>query len=238
MPIESTKDLIEGLSRLGRLHLQVRRLVEAVPLGARRGVQGGGDFVEHRAFRRVMNPQEWIGRSALGVSSCASNAERRLSVHTLIDTSASMRTGEPVSKWRYACWLGLASAYCARLGGDAAELHGVAGVPRAKLRLRQIAELDTAAQTFEQITPEGQTDLSAALGALAERSERGLGVIVSDLLSVDETFWRQLSELRSRGWHLVVLRVLAEDELDFDYRGPIRFTGLEGESLVADAGAL
>ena len=146
-----------------------------------------------------MSPQSGLARlGALArVLVREQRAERRLSVHTLIDTSASMRTGEPVSKWRYACWLGLASAYCARLGGDAAELHGVAGVPRAKLRLRQIAELDTAAQTFEQITPEGQTDLSAALGALAERSERGLGVIVSDLLSVDETFWRQLSGLRS-----------------------------------------
>ena len=244
MPIESTKDLIEELSRLGRLHLQVRRLVEAVPLGAHaaRGVQGGGDFVEHRAFRPGDEPArvDWRASArSTRVLVREQRAERRLSGHTLIDTSASMRTGEPVSKWRYACWLGLASAYCARLGGDAAELHAVAGVPRAKLRLRQIAELDTAAQTFEQITPEGQTDLSAALGALAERSERGLGVIVSDLLSVDETFWRQLSELRSRGWHLVVLRVLAEDELGFDYRGPIRFTGLEGEApLVADAGAL
>ena len=35
----------------------------------------------------------------------------------------------------------------------------------------------------------------------------------------------------------MVLQVLAEDELGFDYRGPIRFTGLEGEApLVADAG--
>ena len=128
-------------------------------------------------------------------------AERRLTVHALIDTSASMKTGEPVSKWRYACWLGLAGAHCARRG-DVAELHGVAGEPSAQLRLRRIAELDDAAQTFEQLEPEGQTDLLRWRRS-AERPERGMAIIVSDLLSVDDVFWKQLAELRESWLGLV-----------------------------------
>ena len=244
MIVRSTQGLIEELSRLGRLHVQVRRLIESMPLGthAARGVQGGGDFVEHRVFRTGDEPArvDWRA-SARGARVLVreQRAERRLTVHALIDTSASMSTGEPVTKWRYGCWLGLAAAYCARRGGDAAELHGVAGEPSAKLRLRRIAELDAAAQTFEQLEPAGQTDLSAALAPLVERPERGMAIIVSDLLSVDRLFWKQLAELRSRGWHVSILRVLAQGELSFDHTGPVRFTGLEGEEpLVADAGAL
>ena len=242
--VRSTQGLIEELSRLGRLHVQLRRLIESMPLGAHaaRGVQGGGDFVEHRAFRTGDEPARVDWRASARGSRVLvreQRAERRLTVHALIDTSASMKTGEPVSKWRYGCWLGLAGAYCARRGGDAAELHGVAGEPSAKLRLRRIAELDVAAQTFEQLEPSGQTDLSAALAPLAERPERGMAIIVSDLLSVDQVFWKQLGELRSRGWDLSILRVLAQDELSFDHTGPVRFTGLDGEEpLVADAGAL
>ena len=63
-----------------------------------------------------------------------------------------------------------------------------------------------------------------------------MAIIVSDLLSVDDVFWKQLAELRSRGWDLSILRVLALDELSFDHTGPVRFTGLEGEEpLIADA---
>jgi uncharacterized protein (DUF58 family) len=242
--VQSTQGLIEELSRLGRLHVQVRRLIEAMPLGAHaaRGVQGGGDFVEHRAFRAGDEPARVDWRASARserVLVREQRAERRLMVHALIDTSASMKSGEPVTKWRYGCWLGLAAAYCARRGGDAAELHGIAGDPSAKHRLRGIAELESVADRFEAIEPAGQTNLYAALEPLAALPDRGMAVIVSDLLSVDDQFWKQLAELRSRGWHLAVMRVLAEDELNFAHTGPIRFTGLEGEEpLVVDAGAL
>ena len=239
-----TEGLVEELSRLGRLHLQVRRLIEAADLGAHaaRGRLGGGDFIEHRAFQvgDEANRIDWrASAKGEGLLIREQRAERRLDLVVSIDSSASMSSGEPVSKWRYGCWLGLGAAYAARRAGDAAELRVGGGEPKARLRLRSVGELAMVADELEKLEPAGPTDLGADLEVLNSSHQRGLLLVVSDLLSADASFWQGLAHYRGLGWHVVVLRVLAHDELRFDHRGPVRFTGLEGEEpIIVDAGAM
>jgi uncharacterized protein (DUF58 family) len=166
-------------------------------------------------------------------------AERRLQVRVLVDSSASMSSGEPVSKWRYSCWLALACAYAARRAGDSVELFAGGGENSVKMRFRSLAEIDLRAEELEQFSASGGTDLAAAIEAPCAGSSRGLLIVVSDLLQADAAFWGALATQRQRGWHIVVLRVLAGDELKFETQGAVRFEGLEGEaSLVVDAGAM
>ena len=235
---------VEQLARLGRLHLQVRRLIEAEELGshAARGRRGGGDFFEHRAFRSG----DEVGRIDWRASARGDQllmrerrAERQLRVVVMLDSSGSMSTGEPVTKWRYGCWLGLGTAYAARRAGDRAELLVRAGEPEGNWSLRSIGDMEHIGASLEAIEPSGTTDFLAAFEDVAGRQSRGLLVVVSDLLEADEAFWSALTEQRLRGWHVAVLRVLARDELTFDHRGPIRFEGAEGgEPLTVDAGAV
>ncbi len=244
MAHSATEGLVEELSRLGRLHLQVRRLIDASDLGAHaaRGRLGGGDFIEHRAFQPGDEPNRIDWRASARNDALLmreQRAERRLDVVVSIDSSASMRSGEPVSKWRYACWLGLGVAYAARRAGDAADIRVGGGQPKARMRLRTVAELATVADALEDVEPAGITDLRADLEGLNASRQRGLLVVVSDLLSAEAPFWQGLAHYRGLGWHVVVLRVLAQDELAFDYRGPVRFSGLEGEEpIIVDAGAM
>ena len=238
------RNLLDELSLLGRLHLQVRRLIEAAELGghAARGLGGGGDFIEPRAWRSgdEMHRVDWRA-SARGDQLLLreQRAERRLQLRLLIDSSASMVSGEPVSKWRYSCWLALALAYAAKRAGDSVELFAGGGDSNAKMRFRSLSELDLRAEELEQFAASGGTDLASATGVLCSGSSRGLLVVVSDLLQADDAFWQALASQRQRGWHIVVLRVLAGDELKFETQGAVRFEGLEGEaSLVVDAGAM
>ena len=161
--------LVEELARLGRLHLQVARLIDAAALGehAARGRSGGGDFIEHRALRpgESLNRVDWRASARRdGLVLREQRAERRLEVVALVDSSASMSSGEPVSKWRYGQWLALGSAYAARRAGDAASLALAGGDVSRILPLLSVAELPQRAAAMEAMEAGGSTDLSAALG--------------------------------------------------------------------------
>ena len=239
---------IEALSQLASLHLQVHRLVEEVTLGehAARGGGGGGDFLEHRNFRPgdSLPSVDWraSGRSErLLVKEL--RAERALRLSVLIDSSASMGPGEPVSKLRYGCWLGLCAAYIAGRAGDLASLSVDAG--DARLEGAQSsptpATLRALTAQLDELKAGGETTLSKALERLGQRagSRRGLLLVISDLLEADEPFWAGMASMRAQGWHLVVLQVMAGEEREFPFEGATRFTPLEtGEPLILDASSI
>jgi uncharacterized protein (DUF58 family) len=237
---------VEELVRLGALRFQVSRLVEALDFGlhAARGNRGGGDFLEHRPYARGDAPGTIDWRASARQDSVVVRdlrAERRLNVCVLLDSSASMGFGEPVSKFRYASWLGLGAAYAAARSADGALLSVDAGSVRWRGRLRRgVAELGSWSERIEALRASGPTDLSAALertvGAL---SGRGLLIVVSDFLEVDEGLWRRLGDLRHAGWHIAALRLLTPEEIEFPFAGATRFLPVElGEALEVDAGAL
>lgn len=52
-------------------------------------------------------------------------------------------------------------------------------------------------------------------------------VLISDLLVPRKGLFKGLRLLRSRGHDVMVFHVMDDDELDFPFRGPTRFEGLE-----------
>ncbi len=243
----SEEDLsIEALAHLGALRFQVQRLVEAAVDGLHdaRGLGGAGEFIEHRHYRLGDTPRriDWRAtarRDAVMVQEL--RPEKRLEVAVLVDTSGSMASGEPTSKLRYAWWLGLGAAYIAQRTGDGAGLHLLAGDGRWRRRLRAgLAELAAWTEELENIEASGQTDLSGAIGEIGNSmGSKGLLIVISDLLEADDQFWRGLGELRQRGWHCAVVRLLAAEEVDFNFEGGVRFEPIErGEALTVDAQAI
>lgn len=168
------------------------------------------EFTEYRAYRQGDDPRrlDWkllarTDRAFLRITS------ERATLPTLIavDASASMRFG---SKWTFASALAVGLAGVAHAGGDPVGLV-VTGIPPRRLPLRArrgvIAEI---ARMLDATRPAGSAGLSGPL-----REQRGAArvALVTDLLDGAELS-RSGSELMARGTELVVVHVVAREELD------------------------
>ncbi|MBI1335642.1 MAG: DUF58 domain-containing protein [Phycisphaera sp.] len=80
---------------------------------------------------------------------------------------------------------------------------------------------------------ERKTDLSKLLDQVnAKLSQRSLIVLVSDLFDDPASLDRGLARLSHRRHDVIVMQVLDHDELEFPFRGPSQFVGLEAEGKV------
>ena len=88
--------------------------------------------------------------------------------------------------------------------------------------------------------PKEKTDLEKVMRQVAESTpNKGLIVIVSDLLCDREPLFKGLEMLRHRRHDVVVFHVLDDDELLFPFAGMTRFEGLEAlPNLLCDPRAL
>ena len=68
---------------------------------------------------------------------------------------------------------------------------------------------------------------------------RGLVIIISDLFVPRDGLFRGLKLLRHRGHDVLILHVMDDEELDFNYAGTTKFVGMEEMGdLVCDPRAL
>lgn len=142
-------------------------------------------------------------------------AEENLSLHVLLDTSASMSWGRP-AKLRLAARLAGALSFIGLRNDDRVELatlrsggvgdgapvaagqHGVAGVWRF----------------LERLGTAGTTDLNASLLTSARRIRgSGLAVVISDLFS-PAGYQQGLDSLLARRQDVLLVHVLSPDELE------------------------
>ena len=82
-------------------------------------------------------------------------------------------------------------------------------------------------------TPKDKTDVYDVLRTITETvPRRGMIILVSDLLGDIEGIMKGLKLLRQRGHDVLVFHVMDDDELDFEFNGPMRFDGLESEDFL------
>ncbi len=194
---------------------------------------------EHRSRRRGSSPEfadfkrysqgddfrriDWNTYARLGgLFVRLSEVTTELSVHILLDSSASMDwRGDPgrPSKFTVARRLTAALAYVALWGFDrvaivpfADDLGAVFGPVQGR------AQVAPVFRYLQRMQPLGGTALAPAVAAYARaRSRPGLLLLVSDLLSGEpEELKATLHDLRSRGWQTAVLHVVDEAEIDPD----------------------
>ena len=88
--------------------------------------------------------------------------------------------------------------------------------------------IDSIIKALDVSDPKDKTDIYQILRTATETvPRRGMIAIVSDLLVDREGLFRGLKLLRSRGHEVMVFHVMDDDELDFPFKGPTRFEGLE-----------
>jgi uncharacterized protein (DUF58 family) len=175
--------------------------------------------------------------------------EREVTVRFLLDASASMahrdRPPQQLAKIDYARFLVAALAYLVDLHGDRLALQVLGGSgPEAEGLARAPLSLTALLDRLDRVAPAGRWPSWEALAApFAGRRRRELVVVVSDLYDEQGEIAAALGRLAAVGHELLVLHLVARNELEFDltrdFAGDLLFEDLEtGERVLGNATAL
>ena len=153
-----------------------------------------------------------------------------------LDTSASMAYGSKgLSKLDYAISVASALAYFIMRQRDAVGLLTYDDKLRDFLpaRARQ-PHLMQLLRVLSQVQPGQQTDAAKPLGDLAATlTKKSLVLLISDLLQGEEATLATLRNLRAMGHDVIVLHVMDDSELHFDFDESSEFIDSEtGEAFI------
>jgi uncharacterized protein (DUF58 family) len=223
----------------------------AVPLFARRPMQGTisgrhpsphrGSSVEFAEYRKYvpgddLRRLDWraYGRSdRFYVKEFEADTSLRCCV--VLDTSGSMGFGSGgVTKIEYARRIAGALGYLALQQGDAVGLSCVAnGLVRNVPPRRNPAHLISIFDLLEEARPQGETQLVPVLHELAETiRQRALIVILSDIFVDPELLRGCFQHLKFRRHDVAIFHLLDSQEIDFNFRRPMRFLDMEGGPAI------
>ena len=193
------------------------------------------EFVDYRTYSQGEDLRylDWNTYARLGeLVTRLGEVSTELTVHVLIDTSASMNWGDP-NKLRYAKRLAAALGYLSLWHFDrlviapfAARLDAASFGPS-----RGRAAIGPLFSFLERLPAAGSTDFARPLADYARRQRtRGLLLVVSDLLTPEEGDpIAALQPFLERGWDVVVFHVLDPQEVEPGYTGDFRLRDVERE---------
>ncbi|HEX8203658.1 MAG TPA: DUF58 domain-containing protein [Isosphaeraceae bacterium] len=235
-------DMIDpsALARFGRLELLARLVVEGVMAGLHKSPFKGFsvEFAEHRQYGPG-DELRHIDWRAFGKTDRyyvkEYEEETNLKAYLVLDTSGSMGyTGRTASKLEHARQIAAALAYLMISQRDAVGLITFDSDLRTMIPARSSpSHFSVVCQAMEDAKLGGEAPLSGILHTLAERvRRRSLVVVLSDGFDQIDDLTSALRHLRHRRHEVLFLHVLAPEEEQFAFRGPVQFRNLENASHV------
>lgn len=237
----------EEISRISRLEIRARRIVEGFLSGLHRSPYFGQsiEFVQHREYApgddvRHIDWKVWSKTDQFFIKQY--EEETNLRTTLLVDVSESMRFGSgAMTKYDYGCTVAAALSYLLLRQQDAVGLVAFDEtiLARVQHQSRQ-THLNSLLAALDTRSPQKKTDVLSILRQVAdEQSRRGLIVLISDLFVPQNGLFKGLELLRFRGHDILLFHILDDQELDFDYSGTTKFEGLEeAGDLVCDPRSL
>jgi uncharacterized protein (DUF58 family) len=236
------------LARFGSLALIARAVVEGFLTGVHKSPYKGFsvEFAEHRQYYPgdEIRHVDW---RAFGKTDRyyikEYEEETNLKAYLLLDASGSMGyRGQGVSKFVYAQYVAAALAYLMLHQLDAVGLAVHDNRLRRQLPPRANAkQLPLLIDALEKTAPGGETALAPLWHELAARMQRrGLVIILSDCFDKVGPLLEALRHFRHRGHEVLLLHVLAPEEIDFPFTRWTQFRNLEvaGHKMLVDPGRL
>jgi uncharacterized protein (DUF58 family) len=222
----------EFLRKLERLELLARKMFRGLLRGEHATPRRGrglefSDFRHYRPgddFRHI----DWNIYSRLDQLFLKLHAsEEDLTLHVVVDASASMGFGEP-SKFDHARRLAAALACIALhnldrvgVGAFAASLGATLPPVKARHHMARLLEF------LGELPCAGESRYGAALRELAARTRSpGLAILISDLLGAEDVE-EGIEALLYAGYDVAVIQVLAETEIDPPLDGALRLVDAE-----------
>jgi uncharacterized protein (DUF58 family) len=237
------------LAKLQGLQLRARQIVEGYVSGLHRSPYHGFsiEFAEHREYvpGDDLRYLDWkvFGRTDKFYLKQYED-ETNLICYLVLDISESMRyqgPDSPLSKFEYAQCLAAAMAWLVLQQQDAVGLVTFDQEIRAEVRpSSNPTHLQTLLQVMEGSRPTAKTATGPIFHELAERfRKRGVVLILSDLFDDVPSMLAGLKHFRHRRHDVILFQVLDAAELDFPFRSPTLFKGLEQyPELLADPRSL
>ena len=232
-----------ALSELGNLEIVATRVVEGLVSGIHRSpFQGSSvEFAEHRLYTpgddlRSIDWRAYAKSDRYYVKQY--EAETNMKVTMVLDASGSMGFGlSTISKFRYgqittACLskllLGQRDAVGLALSGgsstSAGDLGGSVYIPPRSVP----SQLSVMIDSMTKAKPDGPASMASALAVLGRRlRRRGLVVVLSDCFEDLGRLIDALHGLRVRGHDLMLIHIMAPEELSFSFGRWSRFECLE-----------
>ncbi|WP_337174773.1 DUF58 domain-containing protein [Paludisphaera sp.] len=230
------------LASVEGLDLQARLLVEGYVAGMHPSPYHGFsvEFAEHREYVpgddvRHVDWKVWSKTDKLYLKQY--EEETNLLLYLLLDASESMAYSaeDRVSKFQYARLVVAALAYMVLQQQDSVGLALFDDSVRRYLKpAGQPSHLKELIQVLDAAPARDKTDLGGVLHDLSERiKRRGIVAIFSDLLDDPAKIIAGLKHFRHRRHEVVVFHVLDPDEVEFPFRDPTLFLGMEDIPEIA-----
>lgn len=186
---------------------------EGIEFSQYRSYQPGDDLrqLDWKLFAR--SDRYYIRESAV---------ETSVNIRILLDASASMaHTGNACTKLRYACWLAASLAWLAMRQGDAAGLGILSGDGLEWMDARRdFQHLQRMVNRLENVEATGKASCPPDFGNhFGSSHSRELIVFISDLYQHDNELMRTLESLAVMKHEVMVLHLLADNELRFNFKG-------------------
>ncbi len=239
-PAERGEETLLGASFVRELELLRRRLEQRARSGAageqvsrRRG--GSAEFHEHRPYapgddlRRI----DWAAYARTGEPVVkVFRAEEDTVVRLVVDASASLDFGVP-TKLAQARRLAAAIGYMALAESERVQVAVCSGgAVREHAPARGRNGILGFLRQMEAIAPAGRVELARAVDRVVEKSARpGMLAIASDFLDPDPLV-PSLSRAVQGGHDLVLVHVVAREELEPPYEGDLALEDAETGAVV------
>jgi uncharacterized protein (DUF58 family) len=226
-----------ALAKIGRMELVARQVMDGYVQGMHRSPHVGFalDFAQHRPYV----PGDDIKRIDWRVYAKADRyyikqyeVSTNLRCHVVLDASASMAyqgTTDSISKFRYAQFVAACLSYLVLHQQDSAALITFDNQVREFLPPRSSpAHLMRILRALDATQMRGESAIAPLLHDVAERiARRSMVVVISDFLDKADALAEALHHLRHRRHEVILMQVMADDELTFPFRKWSLFENLE-----------
>ena len=249
---ESTGDKYldpQTLDRIKRLDVRARLVVEGFITGQHRSPYNGFavEFATHREYSpgddlRHIDWKVWSKTDRLYIKEF--EEETNLKCHLLLDRSKSMAYSSGPGGWSkfdYAATATASMAYLMQQQQDAVGLVLFSNqLDRTLKASTHPSHLKLLFHELELARCDKTTEVSDAfLGLASQLRQRGMVILVSDLLLPIKDLAETLKQFRFRRHEVIVFHVMHNDELTFPFQDNTLFKGMEvSAQLLAEPRAL
>jgi uncharacterized protein (DUF58 family) len=234
------------LQNIGKMELVARQVMDGFVQGLHRSPHVGFalDFAQHRQYVpgddlkrldwRIYAKSERYYIKQYEVST-------NLRAHLVLDASGSMAyrgKNDALSKFRYGQFLAACLGYLVLHQQDSAGLATFDTQIRTFIPAKSTpAQLMRLLRALDDTQPAGESGIAPILHEIAERvSHRGMVIVISDLFDQAPALIEALHHLRHKRHEVLLMQVMAHDEIEFPFRNWSLFDDLEqpGRRLKLD----
>jgi len=226
-----------ALAKLNSVELVARQVMDGYVQGMHRSPHVGFalDFAQHRPYvagddiKRI----DWrVYAKADRYYIKQYEVSTNLRAHVVLDASGSMAyrgAADAMSKFRYAQFVAACLCYLVLHQQDSAGLVTFDTAVREYLPARSNAtHLMRLLRALDETRPSNESGVAPILHEIADRvPRRGMVIVVSDLFDDAARLVEALHHLRHRRHEVLLLQVMADDELTFPFRKWSLFENLE-----------